>query len=184
MARSSRVFLLQHLSTQQLLERPQTHATRLRGADEFAQIKALFQSSRLGAAACQGKLALVVSMRIRNAGESLSRPLPRVQCTRRCRRRLSNHGLKRRTSKCTSSPPRVANSLPIFPPAAPAFPSTPTCRRWPSYYIHKYRDNTGTVSTIPYVAPPLHVTAISIFLRCELSATTSTDKHPQAQSPR
>lgn len=147
-----------------------------------------FSGSGLTAAACQSKLALVVSMRIRNTGESLSRPFPRLQRTRRCRGRTSHSDLKRRTSKCTPSPYRVASGLPPHLPAATLVSDAPPCTRWPPHYIHRHRYTFGTIST-PSVAPSLHVTTTSLCLRRGLPTATSATaaaavRRSQAQSPR
>ena len=121
-------------------------------------------------------------MHIRNTGESLSRPFPRLQRTRQCRGRTSHSDLKRRTSKCP--PSRAASGLPPLLSAATPVSNTPTCWRWsPRYIIHRYRDIIGTIS-IPFAAPSLHVTKLSIFLRRGLPASAPAVRQSQAQSPR
>lgn len=124
-------------------------------------------------------------MRIRNTGESLSRPFPRLQRTRRCRGRTAHSDVKRRTSTCSPSPYRAASGLPALLPAATPVSNAPTCRRWSPYYIHRHRDTISTIST-PSVAPSLHVTTtISVSLRRRLpSSSSAADCWPQAQSPR
>lgn len=125
-------------------------------------------------------------MRIRNTGESLSRPFPRLQRTRRCRGRTAHSDVKRRTSTCSQSPYRAASGLPTLLPAATPVSNAPTCRRWPPYYIHRHRDTIGTIST-PSVAPSLHVpTTTSVLLRRRRvpSAISAANRWSQAQSPR
>ena len=122
-------------------------------------------------------------MRIRNTGESLSRPFPRLQRTRQCRGRTSHSDVKRRTSKCTPSPYRAASGLPPLLPAATPVSNTPTCRCFPPPYIHRHRDASGTTS-ISYLAPSLHVSTLSIYLRRGLPAAPTANCRTQAQSSR
>jgi hypothetical protein len=122
-------------------------------------------------------------MHNRNTGESLSRPFPRLQRTRRCRGGTSHTDFKHRTSKCTPFPYRPASGLPPLLPAATPFSNAPTCRRRPPPYIHGYRDTLWTTST-PSVAPSLHVATISIFLQRGLSTAASANRRTQAKSSR
>jgi hypothetical protein len=122
-------------------------------------------------------------MRDRNTGESLSRPFPRLQRTRRCRGRTSHTDLKRRTSKCTPFPYRIASGLPpSLLPAATPVSNASTCRRRPSPYLHRHRD-TFTTST-PSFAPSLHVATLSIFLQRGLPTAAPANRRTQAQPPR
>jgi hypothetical protein len=122
-------------------------------------------------------------MRIRNTGESLSRPFPRLQRTRRSRGRTSHSDVKRRASKCTPFPWRTASGLPPLLPAATPISNTPTCRRCPSSRVHRYRDTSVTPSTTP-LAPPLNVSSVTILVRCGLLATITSVYISQAQPPR
>jgi hypothetical protein len=121
-------------------------------------------------------------MHNRNTGESLS-PVPRLQRTRQCRGGTSHTDFKRRTSKCTPFPYRIASGLPPLLPAATPVSNAPTCRRRPPPYIHEYRDTSCTTST-PSVAPSLHVATVSIFLQRGLPTAASTNRRTQAKSPR
>jgi hypothetical protein len=122
-------------------------------------------------------------MRIRNTGESLSRPFPRLQRTRRCRGRTSHSDVKRRASKCTPFPWRTASGLPPLLPAATSVSNTPTCRRCPSSRVHRYRDTFVTASTTP-LAPPLNVSSVAVLLRCGLSTAITPVYITQAQPSR
>lgn len=122
-------------------------------------------------------------MRIRNTGESLSRPFPRLQRTRRCRGRTSHSDVKRRASKCPPFPFRAASGLPPLLPAATSISNAPTCRRCPPSYLHGYRD-TPLNPPSPFAAPSFHVAALTIFLQCGLSTAASASQRTQAQSPR
>jgi hypothetical protein len=154
-----------------------------RNSEHQLKLRHPFSGSGLTAAACQSNLALVVSMRDRNTGESLSRPFPRLQRTRRCRGRTSHTDLKRRTSKCPPFPYRAASGLPpSLLPAATPVSNTPTCRRRPPSYLHRHRD-TFTTST-PSVAPSLHVATLSIFLQRGLPTAAPANRRTQAQPPR
>jgi hypothetical protein len=122
-------------------------------------------------------------MRIRNTGESLSRPFPRLQRTRRCRGGTSHSDIKRRTSKCTPSPWRTASGLPPLLPAATPVSNASTCWRCPPSRIHRYRDTSVTTSTSP-LAPSFHVPSVSLLVRRGLPATLTSDHLAQAQSSR
>jgi hypothetical protein len=124
-------------------------------------------------------------MRIRNTGESLSRPFPRLQRTRRCRGRTSHSDVKRRASKCTPSPWRTASGLPppLLPAAATSFSNAPTCWRCPPSRIHRHRDTSGTTS-IALVAPSLDVSSVSILLQRGLPTSFAPVNIAQAQSSR
>lgn len=122
-------------------------------------------------------------MRIRNTGESLSRPFPRLQRTRRCRGGPSHTDVKRRTSKCTPFPYRPASGLPPLLPAATSVSNASTCRRCPPPYLHRHRDPFGTPPT-PSVAPPLDVATLSILLRGGLPTAASASRRTQAQPSR
>ena len=164
-------------------DKSQTRAIQPPSFDTPTQTRHSFSGSGLTAAACQSKLALVVSMRIRNTGESLSRPFPRLQRTRRCRGRTSHSDVKRRTSKCTPSPWRTASRLPPLLPAATPVSNAPTCWRFPSSRIHRHRDTPVTTSTPP-VTPSLDVPSVSILLRRGLPTSLAPVRTAQAQSPR
>jgi hypothetical protein len=142
-----------------------------------------FSGSGLTAAACQSKLALVVSMRIRNTGESLSRPFPRLQRTRRCRGRTSHSDVKRRASKCTSFPRRTASGLPPLLPAATSISNAPSCWRCPPSRVHRYRD-TSDITPTSLAATSLNVSSVSVLLRRGLPTAFAPVHITQAQSPR
>ena len=148
-----------------------------RNSEHQLKLRHPFSGSGLTAAACQSNLALVVSMRDRNTGESLSRPFPRLQRTRRCRGRTSHPDLKRRDFSQSASglPPSLL-------PAATPVSNTPTCRRRPPSYLHRHRD-TFTTST-PSVAPSLHVATLSIFLQRGLPTAAPANRRTQAQPSR
>lgn len=121
-------------------------------------------------------------MRDRNTGESLSRPFPRLQRTRRCRGRTSHTDLKRRTSKCPPFPYRIASGIPpSLLPAATPVSNAATCRRRPPPYLHRHR-HTFITST-PSSAPPLHVATLAIFLQRGLPTAAPADRRTQAQPP-
>jgi hypothetical protein len=122
-------------------------------------------------------------MRIRNTGESLSRPFPRLQRTRRSRGRTSHTDFKRRTSKCTPSPWRTASGLPPLLHAATSISNASTCWCCPSSRIHRYRDTSVTTSTPP-LAPSFNVPSVTIFLRSGLFSSLAPVHIAQAQSPR
>jgi hypothetical protein len=123
-------------------------------------------------------------MRIRNTGESLSRPFPRLQRTRRCRGRTSHSDVKRRASKCTPSPWRTASGLPPpLLPAATSVSNAPTCWRCPPSRIHRHRDTLVTTSTA-HVAPSLDVSSVAIFLQRGLPTSFAPAHFAQAQSSR
>jgi hypothetical protein len=122
-------------------------------------------------------------MRIRNTGESLSRPFPRLQRTRRSRGRPSHTDFKRRASKCPPCPWRTASGLPPLLHAATSISNAPTCWCCPSSRIHRYRDTSVTTSTPP-LAPSLNVPSVSLLLRRGLSASLAPVPIAQAQSPR
>lgn len=119
-------------------------------------------------------------MRIRNTGESLSRPFPRLQRTRQCRGRAPHSDLKRRTLKCSSFPHRIASGLPPLLPAATPVSDDSTCWRRLSSCLHGHR-HTPTAPA-PSSAPSLHVAALSLFLQRGLS-TASAGRRTQAQPP-
>lgn len=119
-------------------------------------------------------------MRIRNTGESLSRPFPRLQRTRQCRGRASHTDFKRRTPKCPSFPYRAASGLPPLFPAATPVSNDPTCWRRPPSCIHRHRHTLNTSAPSP--AAPLHVAAITLFLQRGLPTAAPTSRRTQAQS--
>jgi len=121
-------------------------------------------------------------MRIRNTGESLSRPFPRLHRTRRCRGITSHTIFKRRTSKCPSFSCRPASGLPPLVPAATPVSNTPTCRHRPPPYLHRHRNPFTTPA--PSTATSLHVATLSILLQCGLPTAAPTDRRTQAKSPR
>jgi hypothetical protein len=123
-------------------------------------------------------------MRDRNTGESLSRPFPRLQRTRRCRGRTSHTDFKRRTSKCPPFPYRIASGLPSsLLPAATPVSNAPTCRRRPPPYLHRHRDTLTTPT--PSFAPSLHVATVSVFLQRRLpAAAAAANRRTQAQPSR
>jgi hypothetical protein len=122
-------------------------------------------------------------MRIRNTGESLSRPFPRLQRTKRCRGTTSHSDVKRRTSECTPYPWRTASGIPPLLPAATSVSNAPTCWCCPSSRIYRHRDTPVITSTPPF-APFLDVPSISIFLLRGLSTGFAPVQFAQAQSPR
>jgi hypothetical protein len=122
-------------------------------------------------------------MRIRNTGESLSRPFPRLQRTRRSRGRPSHTDIKRRASKCPPCPWRTASGLPPLLHAATSNSNAPTWWCCPSSRIHRYRDTSVTTSTPP-LASSLNVPSVSLLLRRGLPASLAPVPVAQAQSPR
>jgi hypothetical protein len=122
-------------------------------------------------------------MRIRNTGESLSRPFPRLQRTRRCRGRTSHSDVKRRASKCTPFPWRTASGLPPLLPAATSISNAPSCWRCPSSRVYRYRD-TSDITPASLATTSLNVSPVSVLLRCGLPTAFAPVHTAQAQSPR
>lgn len=137
--------------------------------------------SGLTAAACQSKLALVVSMHIRNAGELLSRLLPRLHRARTPGRRTGSI-LKRRHSTC---PPVWLTGPESLSAATPPSSNTSTAW-WPPSTCpnHKYRGSPKFTSTA-LVAPSADATTIAVFSLWFRSFPPQlhTSGKPKAQSP-
>lgn len=137
--------------------------------------------SGLTAAACQSKLALVVSMHIRNTGELLSRLLPRLRRARTPGRR-TEFILKRRHSTC---PPVWLTGPKPFPAATAPSSNTSTAWRPPSTCpSHRYRGSPQFTSTA-LVAPSADATTIVVFSPRFRSFPPQlhTSGKPKAQSP-
>jgi hypothetical protein len=155
-------------------------SSQLRSLTQTRHSFFFLSGSGLIAAACQSNLALVVSMRICNTGESLSRPFPRLQRTRQRRGRASHSDFKRRTFQCPPFPYRTASGIPPLLPAATPVSDPSTCWRRLAPYIHGHRDTFTTPN--PSLAPSLHVATLSIVLQRGLSAAPA-NRRTQAQSP-
>jgi len=137
----------------------------------------------LTTAACQSKPALVVSMRIRNTGESLSRPFPRLQRVRHCRGTASPTHFQCRPAKCPPFPSRPTSTLPPLLPAATCISHSPTCRCCPPSHLHRHR-GTSVITSAPLFASSLPITAFTVLQRGLPAAALSTNGRTQAQSSR
>jgi hypothetical protein len=168
-------------------EQFQTRAIQLRRV-RCAHLKlGILSGTGLTTAACQSKLALVVSMHIRNAGESFPRPFPRLYCDRRFGRRTSNSDVKCRTHSTCTSPFVWRPAIGLLPPAATfvSNPPPPAYRCGPSTIL-RYRDTSATPSVARATpTPPFHVASAILLIRHGLStAPAAVNRRSQAEPSR